>query len=290
LVLGPSLAFAQKYNSLLWEISGNGLKDTSYLYGTMHVQDKRVFDFKSNVLPAFDAASVLALELNMDSVNPLQVMGSMLMDSSIIISDLLSEKDYAVVKAYIEDSLGMPIMLMEHLQPLFISSFIEARSLNAEMGEALDMYFFKRGKTQEMRIVGLEKADEQIDAFNSISYRDQAKGLLSSIKSIGDESGELSTEQLLDAYLSGNLDLLVDVAKGAQSTTEESKKDAEDRKKADDTFEKVFLIDRNVNMVNRLLPLIENHSVFIGVGAAHLPGTDGIIELLRAKGYTVVAK
>jgi len=275
---------------LLWEISGNGLADTSHLYGTMHVQDKRVFDFNPNVLPAFDSASILALELNMDSVNPLRVMGSMLMDSSIIIADLLSEKDYSVVKAYIEDSLGMPIMLMEHLQPLFISSLIEARSLNAEMGEALDMYFFKRGKKQEMRIVGLENADEQINAFNSISYRDQATGLLMAIESIGKDNGEMSTEQLLNAYLAGDLDKLVDLAKQEEESPSEKKKDAKDTSEADETFEKVFLVDRNVKMADRLIPLIRNHSVFVGVGAAHLPGPDGIIELLRAKGYTVVAK
>lgn len=275
---------------MLWEISGNGLADTSHLYGTMHVQDKRVFDFNPNVLPAFDSASILALELNMDSVNPLRVMGSMLMDSSIIIADLLSEKDYSVVKAYIEDSLGMPIMLMEHLQPLFISSLIEARSLNAEMGEALDMYFFKRGKKQEMRIVGLENADEQINAFNSISYRDQATGLLMAIESIGKDNGEMSTEQLLNAYLAGDLDKLVDLAKQEEESPSEKKKDAKDTSEADETFEKVFLVDRNVKMADRLIPLIRNHSVFVGVGAAHLPGPDGIIELLRAKGYTVVAK
>ncbi|MBL4703277.1 MAG: TraB/GumN family protein [Flavobacteriales bacterium] len=261
----------------MWQISGNGLTDTSYLYGTMHVQDKRVFDFKPNVLPAFDSAEVLALELNMDSVNPLAVMGSMIMDSSIVIADLLSPKDYQLVKSYIEDSLGIPMMLFSHLQPLFISSFIQAKSLNSEMEEALDLYFFRKAKEQNKRISGLEKVEEQIAAFNSIPYREQAVELFKMISPEDNNEDEMSTEELLDAYLSGNLDLLIDVAQG---TSEEAKND----------FEKTFLIDRNIVMVKRMEPLLKNHRVFIGVGAAHLPGEHGVIELLRSKGYTVLAK
>ena len=71
---------------------------------------------------------------------------------------------------------------MEQLQPMFISSFVSERSNKSDVKDALDVFFFKRGKLQDKNIVGLEKVQEQIDAFNSIPYEEQAKGLLELIK------------------------------------------------------------------------------------------------------------
>ena len=88
---------AQEAHSLFWQISGNGLTNASYLYGTMHINDQRVFDFKPDVLRHFDAANALVLELNMDSINPLTVMNLMVMDSSITLSELLSEEDFSML-------------------------------------------------------------------------------------------------------------------------------------------------------------------------------------------------
>lgn len=256
------------------------MQDTSYLYGTMHVQDKRVFDFKPGVLSSFDSCEIFALELNMDSVNPFQVMGQMIMDSSRTLSQLLNPKDYNVVKTYIEDSLGLPIMLLERLQPMFISTFVEGSGYNQEMEEALDLYFFKRGKDQEKQIVGLEKASEQIDAFNSIPYREQALDLLNMIQTRDEpDLDDEKSEELLNVYLSGDLDRLIALAKETQDESLDTS-----------NFQKVFLTDRNINMTNRIIPLLKSGATFTAVGAAHLPGKDGIIELLRSQGFIVEPK
>ena len=96
LFLIPLLFSAQtKEKSLFWEISGNELNHSSFLYGTMHVQDERVFDFKEGVLEALGSSSVYAMELNMDSVNQMSVMNLMWMQDDISIKDLLSKKQYA---------------------------------------------------------------------------------------------------------------------------------------------------------------------------------------------------
>jgi len=243
----------------------------------MHVQDKRVFDFKPNVLAHFDSAETVVLELNMDSVNPFNVMKLMVMDSSIVLSDLFSPEEFLYVSRYIEDSLSLPIEFLEHLQPLFISSFVAEQSMNQDEEDALDLFFFKRGKLQNKRIVGLEKAREQIAAFSSIPYKEQAQELLALIQEeTSGISKNKSSEELIKYYLSGNLDSLIIVATETQSFNINKR-----------TFEKVFLVDRNQIMVNRLELIIKNESAFIAVGAAHLPGNTGIIQLLREKGYTV---
>ena len=268
---------AQEAHSLFWQISGNGLTNASYLYGTMHINDQRVFDFKPDVLRHFDAANALVLELNMDSINPLTVMNLMVMDSSITLSELLPEEDFSYVVNFIEDSLSLPIEFVEQLQPMFISSFVSERSNKSDVKDALDVFFFKRGKLQDKNIVGLEKVQEQIDAFNSIPYEEQAKGLLELIKEEQSaQKANNSTEELIQHYLDGNLDSLIIIAT-----------DLQESKFTNQSFEQIFLIDRNKIMTNRIVPIIKDQSAFIAIGAAHLPGKEGVIQLLREKGYTV---
>ncbi len=278
LLLSALSSGAQEYKSLFWSISGNNLKDTSYLYGTMHVQDKRVFNFRDGVMAAFDSADILALELNMDSVNPLKIMMQMTMDSSITLEDLLPDKKYQVVKSYVEDSLQLPMIMLSRLQPMFVATFVEGKSMNQEMDDALDMYFFKRAKSANKTISGLEEAGEQISAFNSIPYRDQANDLYDLINNRDEDDGieTMSMDSVVKAYLAEDLEKLLEFTRSEYEADDESER-----------FIQVFLTDRNIRMVSRMEPLLKKGSVFIGVGAAHLPMDIGIIELLRAKGYKV---
>ena len=123
----------------------------------------------------------------------------------------------------------------------------------------------------------LEKVQEQIDAFNSIPYGEQAKGLLELIKEEQSaQKANNSTEELIQHYLDGNLDSLIIIAT-----------DLQESKFTNQSFERIFLIDRNKIMTNRIVPIIKDQSAFIAIGAAHLPGKEGVIQLLREKGYTV---
>ena len=72
----------EKYNSLFWKIYGNNLNDTSFLYGTMHTQDERVFQFRKGVNDAFNKSTIYAMELNIDSIDQVELMQGLIMDSS----------------------------------------------------------------------------------------------------------------------------------------------------------------------------------------------------------------
>lgn len=268
----------EKYNSLFWEISGNGLKESSFLYGTMHTQDDRVFQFKEGVMDAFNRAEIYAMELNVDSVNQIELLSKLIMDSTYSLKTLLTEEDYNMVEKFFKDSLGQPLFMFEKMQPLFTTQMVSLRDLEAQQADALDIYFFKEAKKQKKQTIGLEKTIEQIDAFGSISYELQAKGLVDAVKNYGNED-ELDMDAMIKYYVEGNLDKLLEM------TTDPS----EDPRMAK-IFNDVFLVKRNYNMAQRAEPLIKKGSTFIAVGAAHLPGKDGVIELLRKKGYIVIAK
>lgn len=268
----------EKYNSLFWEISGNGLKNHSYLYGTMHTQDERAFQFKEGVMDAFNQAEIYAMELNMDSVNQGALLSKLIMDSTYSLKTLLTTDEYAVVSNFFKDSLGQPLFMFEKMQPLFTAQMVTLRDLEAQQTDALDIYFFKEAKKQKKQTIGLEKTMEQIDAFSAIPYELQAKGLVDAVTDYGKE-GELDMDVMMKYYVEGNLDKLLEMTTKDEEDEELSK-----------IFNDIFLVKRNYNMADRAEPYIKEGSTFIAVGAAHLPGEEGVIELLRKKGYKVIAK
>jgi len=268
----------EKYNSLFWEISGNGLTESSYLYGTMHTQDERAFQFKEGVMDAFNHAEIYAMELNMDSVDQTALLSKLIMDSTYSLKTLLTADEYTLVSDFFRDSLGQALFMFERMQPLFTAQMVALRDLEAQQTDALDIYFFKEAKKQKKQTIGLEKTMEQIDAFSAVPYELQAKGLVDAVTDYGKE-GELDMDTMMKYYVEGNLDKLLEM-------TIEDEEDEEMAK----IFNDIFLIKRNYNMTDRAEPYIKKGSTFIAVGAAHLPGKEGIITLLRKKGYKVIAK
>lgn len=276
----PFFCLAQtKEKSLFWEISGNGLSATSYLYGTMHVQDERVFDFKDGVLEALENSDTYAMELNMDSINQMTIMNLMWMNDDTSIKDLLSKKQYAFLESYFMDSLGQPIFLFNRMLPLLTSQMVFAGDIGTEKEDALDLYFAKLAKAQQKTVIGLEKMDEQIAALNGIPYKYQADMLYESVLDKSKGIKDSTIDDLFEAYVAGDLELMLEL------TNEEN-----DDKKIQVLFEELMLTNRNKTMVERALPLIKSDKTFIAIGAAHLGGENGVIQLLRNQGYTVTAK
>ena len=110
--------------SLLWEISGNGLKKPSHLYGTMHLGDERILNFGPKVWPAFDKSKTLALELELDKINPLETLKAMMMDS-LSLADLISEEDYEFLDSYFSDS--QRVQFLFYLQRFFLHLILHLR-------------------------------------------------------------------------------------------------------------------------------------------------------------------
>ena len=273
------LSFSQsKYNSLCWKIYDNGLTDTSYLYGTMHVQDSRVFQFKNGIQEAFNRCEIFALELNMDSVNTFQLMDELIMEPPNRLDSLLTNKEYEMVSQYFKDTLGIGLMIFNKMQPIYTSQLISFEKLKKDQDVALDIYFFNEAKKQNKTTVGLEFMEEQLNAFKSIPYDVQAKELFKAVENAYKGEGQ-EIDELIEYYLNEDLDKLLELTLNSQFMDEE----------INIIFKQVFLIDRNHKMAERSIKYMESRPTFIAVGAAHLPGKEGVIENLRRKGYTVEA-
>ena len=269
----------KKYPSLFWEISKDSI-DVSYLYGTMHSTDSRVHELSDSVKLFFEQCEAVALELIMDSVDVFGVMQGMFMKDTTL-RMLYEREQYKKVKKYLrkqflknkELALVSLIFDIDKVKPMFLSTLVsEAKPENAA-DLPLDMYLGEWGKKQNMKLIGIETFDEQIAALDAIPLKQQAEMLLEQIDMAA--SSDTMNSTMMSLYLAQDLDGLLLFYEGF------------DEDMVSDSFDDALIRKRNVVMAERMDKIVQEQKTFMAVGALHLPGENGVIELLRKKGYQV---
>ncbi len=260
---------AQEKNSLLWEISGNGLEKSSYLYGTMHVSKKIAFRLDDVFFDALDQSDMVALESdpglwlekeNLMGSSPYGAEAGFVTKGFYARSFKVDNPRKEVLGAYLayEDRIVNNILYRTN-----------EYSQNFEEETYLDMFIYQAGKKFNKPIIALEDMEESAALVGRAS--------LNAIKQKPDEWLQKKMQQsdpmflLQDAYRERNIALL----------------DSIDRAMYTPYYMKNMLYIRNANMVDRMDSIMRKGKVFSGIGAAHLPGEQGVISLLRKKGYTV---
>lgn len=265
-VFSVVIVFSQ---SVFWEITGNKLDKPAYLYGTIHIQDKLVFSYDKIVEEKLKSCEGFAMEILMEETPPEEMKKAMLMENNTL-QDLLSEDDYNLLDSVMKAKTGQSLFIFNKMKPFFISSQLMQADMNKDMPLALDLHFLEIAKNAGLKTFGVEKFEHQMKAVDEISLDDQCKMLMEGAKDTT-KSKEMFKD-LLDAYISGDLDKMLELS--ADTSMPEN-------------FNQAFLIDRNKVMAKNAHKLLKKHRMFIAVGAAHLAGEKGVINLLRKKGYTV---
>lgn len=270
----------KKYPSLLWEISGNGLKKPSHLIGTMHVSSKLAFHLPDSFYLAVRNAQVVALETNpetwQDDMNKYDFGGSGYnLFGSEYGSYFSMPSDYLSINTLKFFKYDKKIERALYSNPSTINSLLYRtygnESADFEEDTYLDMYIFQCGKKWGKKVTGVEDYGESMRLMAE-AYKDAAKDKNKKEKSY-DDADEYSIDKLQDAYRTGNLDLLDSINKFNSFSA---------------AFDEKFLYRRNEIQANSIDSILKSGStLFVGVGAAHLPGERGVIELLRKKGYKV---
>jgi uncharacterized protein YbaP (TraB family) len=271
-------AFAQKApsnNTLLWKISGNGMSRPSYLFGTIHMLCADDIQLSDSLKAAIKSADNVYLELDMDNIfEMLGVMGKMKMRNDTTLADLLTPAEYDSVKTFFKKQNTMlPFSVLETYKPMLAASTLLQSSLDCDKQVAMEQLIMKEAKSQGKGIKGLETMAYQMSIFDSIPYGVQAKQLLSYVQQSGDESGAQEFEMLSKAYRAQQLDTLEAI------TTREDMGIA--------NFTDILLYNRNTAWAKKLQGLMKEKSLVVAVGAGHLPGERGVINLLRKAGYKV---
>ncbi len=276
----PDSTIFQQENSLLWEISGKGLENPSYLYGTIHMIGAKDFFLTEPTKIAFAESERVAFEIDMENMNNMTVMFSMLgqvmMEGGMTLKKLLNEEDYSLVDARFKE-IGMPLFLLERVKPMFLSALaagdMSGEDLQNGEVKSYEMEFMEMAKTNEQEIDGLETIAYQMSIFDSIPYPVQAEMLVESIK--GGDTGDDQFAEMVKLYKAQDL-------AGMQAMFK-----AEEGGLGD--YEDVMLNNRNRNWIPVMGDMMAEKKTFFAVGAGHLGGEMGVVNLLRKEGYKVEA-
>ena len=263
----------KKYPSLFWEISGNGLKKPSYLFGTMHVSSKIAFNLSDSFYLAIRNSEVVALETNpetwQEDMNNSDVSSldyEYTLGSSDMPNDFLNIRTLRVGKY--EKKLEMAMFTKPSMINNLLYRTLSDYTSDFEEDTYLDLYIYQTGKKLGKKVAGVERYEESMRLMSE-AFRDAAKEKNRKEKSY-DFDEEYSPAKLQEAYRSGNLDQLDSINRLSSQS---------------DAFDEKFLYRRNEIQANSIDSILKKASLFVGVGAAHLPGERGVIELLRRKGY-----
>ena len=270
LLLLSGFSFGQ--NSLLWQITKENVKDTSYLYGTIHLANKKYFnvnpkvhEFKKKV-----DAGVFEIVLNPDSTA--FIASSLKANLGEKLKDIFSTEEQKLIFDYFQSKLGIQALMVNELKPIALTALLFQILVPPDTTGAIDQLlqndFSKMGK----QVFGLETVQMQHDILFGIPLNVQKKQLLEAIQN--EDSLHLSMNQLDSVYCNQDL---VGIALLLEDLNNQ------------DYLSKELLNDsRNIKMIPKIQILLSQQSNLICVGAAHLEGEKGLINLLRKMGYNVI--
>lgn len=262
-------------NSLLWRIDGNGLTEPSYVYGTMHIIGEEDFSMGDHLLHVAQNSDLIVMELDMDDINPFALASSTMIPDGKGLSDYTDDSTYQAIKTIVRDSFGVSALewiAYSKMKPFYMLSAL-AQSV-VESPKSYEQEFVEIAKERDIEILGLEEPQEQLAMIDSIPLQKQVEILEDGL----DEFDEFSwyIERMGKVYKSQNLDSLLALMDDPEYDSFME-------------FEALLLADRNERWISRMTEFMKDESVFFAVGAGHLPGDDGVLNLLQNAGYTVTA-
>lgn len=264
------LSFSQdEPQSLLWEISGNGIEKPSYIYGTMHVSKKVAFRLDDVFFEALEKSESIALESDPSTWLEHNYEAAIVRPQNF--SDSYQKNFYSSLFE-LEHPEEVLIRSAIRSDNRMINGYLYRKDTNADNFEEetyLDMFIYQAGKKKNKPIVSLEDLDESQFLTSKARQNAYKKKMDSWLVELYEKENPYLLQE--DTYRERNLALLDSIGEASNTTY----------------FRENMLYKRNDNMITVLDSLIKKQTVFAGVGAAHLPGEKGMLNLLRQKGYTV---
>ncbi|MCK4742649.1 MAG: TraB/GumN family protein [Sulfuriflexus sp.] len=258
---------------ILWKVS-SAVGKNSYLFGTIHVEDPRVTRLHTKVLSAIQHSKSMSLELIPDPQLQQKAMLAMLYTDGNSLQKVVGAKLYQrSIKAM--SSHGMPEQVVSLMKPWAIMTMLSLPK--PKTGEFLDKKLYKLAKQRGLKTYALENFEEQISVFDNLSRLEQIKMLKQTLDELSEIPAQL--EALKNAWLNSDLALLESLStQQLDATTSSNSK-----------FKENMLDNRNKIMLERMQPRLDEGNAFIAVGALHLAGKAGLLNLLAQQGYTVTA-
>jgi len=270
------LPAAADNKSLLWEVSGKDLQKPAYIFGTMHLLCSSDAALSENLKAVITSSDEIYFEVDMDDLGQLMTglsAGKMKHDTTL--ADLYTPEEYNRVKTFFDaHQLGPALMVFKTMQPMLVSALVYQVSLPCTEADGMEMNIMKLAHTQKKEIKGLETVAFQASVLEKIPYKQQAQELLNSIDSV--DATKKESDEMVKLYKEQDLDKLLDYSLKSDGGTTSDVQD-------------VMINDRNRNWAEQFATITKGKQVLIAVGAGHLGGKAGLLQLLKEKGYRLRA-
>lgn len=270
----PLCAQADAQNrSLLWRISGNGLAKPSYLFGTIHLICPADYLWTPAMQRSLQQSERVCFEMDMDAPGlQMEVAMGMMNTNGQTLKDFFADSQYHIVEQFVKDSLQMDIALFQPFSPMALQSIFAIKTVQCAEPASYESNIMDLAQKQDKEIIGLESVGEQLDLFHNLPTDTVVQNLVYMASHYAEERAKY--QQLIGYYKRQNLPALHGIIQ---------------RSGAIDADISAFVDDRNKKWITRMTDEMEQSSIFFAVGAGHLLGENGIINLLRQQGYTVTA-
>lgn len=265
-----SLTALSGKTQLLYRIEGKNLDKPSYIFGTIHIMPKKDFVISDSIKSVFESCKELAMEvdLNMDIKTQIELVKLSMLPEGKTIADITSKENSERIRNFCLDSIHWKeskYNKISRFQPFFLSSLITKELIGKS--KSYEIEFKKLAKKNKMSTSGLETIQFQMNLLSEVSNEEQIKMLL-----LGLTKDNSEFNKLLATYLKKDINQLGTLMNNADLSPE---------------FYSNFIVKRNQKWIPIISELIQKKSTFIAVGAAHLPGKEGVLNLLKEAGYTI---
>lgn len=271
LVTGWNISFAQYKKGLLWEISGKGMQQPAYIFGTIHVYDTSVYELPQPPFQLLDKVDKVYFELDFATLDMGAMMAQMFMtDTTQYLDKVL---DAASIERLRKQAATSPLLKMLGKQMYGIKPLLMMSLLSGAVpgNVTIDFELFKAVKGKNIPTGGLETVNDQMGAIDRIPIPQQ----LDMLKKTLQENFSLAQQirNMTDTYAKQDIENIMTIIN--------------DNMPVDATFDEEVRSERNITMANKIDSILHTGHPLIAIGSGHLGNHDGLLKLLQQKGYTL---
>ncbi len=260
-------------NSLLWRVSGKNLAKPSYLFGTIHMICSSDYLWTDKMKQTLAASDKICFEMDLDDQAVMMQVAMGLMDNTgKTLSSYFTPEEYARLKKYMHDSLQTDISMFEKMKPAALQTLLIKGSATCDDPVSYEETIMKTATKEKKEIIGLETPQEQIAVLESLPADSVVKQIMEVVDGKGGNGAEDEFGKMVAAYKKQDLQALYTLITQATEVSGEMN---------------LFLDDRNKRWIERMPASMSKSSIFFAVGAGHLWGPNGVINLLKKEGYEV---
>ncbi len=259
-------------SSLLWKISGNGLTEESYVFGTIHAICPEELTLSTEIEAAVEKSALVVMELDMDNPSFMMEMQRLSVNEGMTnLSTMMNPNEIAVVDDFLMKNYNTEMSQVGIFKPMALLSMVILKSYNCQQTKSVEEFVLRFAAKSEREVEGLETVADQMEIFDEIPNEEQIQWIVDMIKDsvTTRENAVLFT----NAYINGDIESIYTLSQETYPSMM--------------AYEDELLTDRNVAWVPKIITYIKEQPTFFAVGAGHLGGEKGVINLLKKEGYTV---